>query len=71
MYDSSQGHEDVVSGVAYNPRLPQLVTAGYDGKLRCYTEENKKLPKVHERNNKGGMTSRLTSTIRKLETTTI
>jgi WD40 repeat protein len=34
-----QGHEDVVSAVAFNPVYPQLATSSYDGSVRFYTEE--------------------------------
>jgi WD40 repeat protein len=33
------GHRDVVSSVAYHPIHPQLVTASYDGSLKCYVGE--------------------------------
>jgi len=35
--DKLAGATDVVCDVAYNPLHPQLVTAGYDGRIRFYT----------------------------------
>jgi len=29
-------HRDCVAGLAYSPCYPQLVTASYDGTLRCW-----------------------------------
>jgi len=37
------GHTDVVSGVAFHPALPQLVTASLDGRLRFYSDKVKQL----------------------------
>jgi WD40 repeat protein len=33
-------HRDVVSSVAYHPIHPQLVTASYDGGIKCYVGDD-------------------------------
>jgi WD40 repeat protein len=30
-------HRDVVTGVAFHPIHPQLITGSYDGTIKCFT----------------------------------
>lgn len=39
IYKLNGYHRDVVSGVAFHPIYPQIVTCSYDGTIKCFVDE--------------------------------